>query len=77
MNLTQKISNKLNYDVDQFSKKSEQNLRDPLEILLEDTRSINDHENKIIALEYEITRLKQDKRELIQMKIKLENSLIK
>jgi hypothetical protein len=75
--LTQKISKKLNYDVDQFSKKSEQKLRDPLDEFIQNTQTLNNHENKRIALEYEITRLKQDNRELNEMKMKLEKSLLR
>ena len=77
MNLIQNISKKSDYDMNKFSKKSEQKLRDPLDEFIQNTQTLNNHENKRIALEYEITRLKQDNRELVLMKMNLQKSLLR
>ena len=68
MNLTQKISKKLNYDVDQFSKKYEQHVKEFEKIVTQNDNTLNELFKSAIDLKYQIIDLKRHERELIEQK---------
>lgn len=74
MNLTQKISKKLNYDVDQFSKKYEQHVKEFEKIVTQNDNTLNELFKSAIDLKYQIIDLKRHERELIEQKKKIEKS---
>ena len=64
MNLTQKISKKLNYDVDQFSKKYEQDVKEFENSLTQNKNTSHELSKLAMDLKYQIIDLKGNKREL-------------
>ena len=74
MNLTQKISKKLNYDVDQFSKKYEQDVKEFENSLTQNDNSLNELTKLAMDLKYQIIDLKGNERELNEKINKLQKS---
>ena len=75
MNLTQKISKKLNYDVDQFSKKYEQHVKEFEDRLTKKSKIIDDALNTLFIAKHKIMSLKANERALIDKKNKLQKSI--
>ena len=75
MNLTQKISTKLNYNVDQFSKKYEQDVKEFEDRLTKKSKIIDDALNTLFIAKHKIMSLKANERELIDKKNKLQKSI--